>query len=444
MNKTDNNLMFSMHINVNHILTFLFVIIAIVGILGNLLVIISVEFDARMRRSLTNQLIVRVASCDFLILVFNIPDLVQFVSSPDGNWVLNQLACKLIRTTLVLAQYASVLTMCALTIERFIGIVYPLRSKLLREKEHVIAITFVVWIISFVCASPNLIYLRILTDPVSSRRACVLQYSKMNIMENRRSYIIHKALESVLFYFLPLLLQVFCYARIARQLCHVDDALQASFRTVVKTSTQRTQVDIDDEDDFTDNDENSGTKYTRVDSISHSPIRRSKQSSQPCVTYVLQRQPFKTSYPIHRTTVTYDALKSRRNVIKMLFVVVLIYFISFSPQVLVFILFETTLVRHAPQFIQTPYFIAFTMLLVTLSSASNPIVYAIFCSKFRQSFAKLLRKIFCFCRKEFDYRSNHRAVSLQQIQSSNLRVNDRVHTSERRHSPTNGKQRTST
>ena len=129
MNKTDNSLMFSMHINVNHILTFLFVIIAIVGILGNLLVIISVEFDARMRRSLTNQLIVRVASCDFLILIFNIPDLVQFVSSPDGNWILNQLACKLIRTTLVLAQYASVLTMCALTIERYLSnqVSFPVR-----------------------------------------------------------------------------------------------------------------------------------------------------------------------------------------------------------------------------------------------------------------------------------------------------------------------------
>ena len=99
----------------------------------------------------------------------------------------------------------------------------------------------------------------------------------------------------------------------------------------------------------------------------------------------------------------------------MLFVVVLIYFISFSPQVLVFVLFDTTLIRNVPKFIQTPYFIAFTMLLVTISSASNPIVYTIFCSKFRQSFLKVLRKLFCCCKTKLNYHSNQRPLSLQQI-----------------------------
>ena len=119
MNKSDNDPSQSTYIHINHILTFLFILIVITGILGNILVIAAVEFDARMRRSLTNQLIVRVASCDFIILLFNIPDIVQFVSSKNGNWILSQLACKLIRTALVATQYASVLTMCALTIERF-------------------------------------------------------------------------------------------------------------------------------------------------------------------------------------------------------------------------------------------------------------------------------------------------------------------------------------
>ena len=118
MNQTETKLLESTNINVNLILTFLFLLIALIGIFGNLLVIIAVEFDARMRQSLTNQLIVRVASCDFLILLFNIPDIIQFVAS-NGNWILGQFACKFIRTTLVLAQYASVLTMCALTIERY-------------------------------------------------------------------------------------------------------------------------------------------------------------------------------------------------------------------------------------------------------------------------------------------------------------------------------------
>jgi hypothetical protein len=117
---------------------------------------------------------------------------------------------------------------------------------------------------------------------------------------------------------------------------------------------------------------------------------------------------------VNQSRVSYNALKSRRSVIKMLVVVVLIYFISFSPQVLVFILFETNAIQPVPQFIQTPYFIAFTMLLVTISSASNPIVYAIFCSKFRQSFAKILRRL-CICiRPTFSCHNNQRSTSEQQ------------------------------
>jgi hypothetical protein len=122
----------------------------------------------------------------------------------------------------------------------------------------------------------------------------------------------------------------------------------------------------------------------------------------------------------------------------MLVVVVLIYFISFSPQVLVFILFDTNAIQPVPLFIQTPYFIAFTMLLVTISSASNPIVYAIFCSKFRQSFAKVLRKIFC-CQTKFNYHPNQRALSLQQIPRATYRFNGRISNDEKQNLNTNGK-----
>ncbi|CAF3291526.1 unnamed protein product [Rotaria socialis] len=448
MNKSETNAFSpSMNINVNHILTFLFIIIAIVGILGNLLVIISVEFDARMRRSLTNQLIVRVASCDFIILLFNIPDIIQFVLSNNGNWVLSQFSCKFIRTTLVLAQYASVLNMCALTIERFIGIVYPLRSKFLREEKHVLIITIFVWLFSLLCASPNLIYLHVSIYAESSRRSCRLQYNAENISKDKHTYIIHKSFESIVFYFFPLLLQIYCYIRIARQLFNIDETLQTSYCAISKSTNHRTKDYIDDEDYYTDNDDNSSTKYTTTDSLSRLSIRRSQNLLKSNNIYLskvrlqtncpLIRQPFQISCPIRRTKVTYNALKSRRNVIKMLFIVVLIYFISFSPQVLVFTLFETNMIETIPHFIQTPYFVAFTMLLVTISSASNPLVYAIFCSKFRQSFLKVLRKLFCCCQTKFTYPSNQRAVSLQQISTSNQRFNGRIHIDETRPTNTN-------
>ena len=403
MNKSENDVDLMININVKYVLTILFSILEIVGIIGNILVIISVRVDSRMKRSLTNRLIVHVGCCDLLILLLNIPDLIQFVSSTNGNWMLNEISCKLIRSLLVFAQYCSVLTMCAVTIERFIGIVYPLRSKFLREKKHVTQITLFVWLFSLICASPNLIYLHVRTFS-STGQFCLLQYSK-DFNEHRRIYIIYKSIESTIFYFIPLIIQLYSYIRIALQLFHIDQRLFIPIN-LPKTSINH-RDDLDDEDYDFDNDERLSSRLT----MNESPLHSSNGFNS------LQQKKSPREH-LSRLNISPNALKSRRGVIKMLFVVVLIYFISFSPQVLVFLLFDTNFLKSIPYFIKTRYFIAFTMLLVTISSATNPIVYVIFCSKFRQSFAKILRWIFCCIQPNLTPPTNHRSRTTQQQQFS--------------------------
>lgn len=331
---------------------------------------------------------------------------------------------------------------------RFIGIVYPLRSKFLRERKHVVYITMAVWLISIVSASPNLIFLRILINPRSGRGHCQLIYTLENVRNNQKRLMIHKIIESIVFYFVPLFLQIYCYTRISQRLFHVDESLQTSFHSPGKLSIQRAKVkdarfdepyrktccvqgDLADEDEQMDFEENSSTKSSRLDSISQSSTRRSQRLSQVNNNFYsnlsVQRPTFANPLAVRRTAITYNALKSRRNVIKMLFIVVLIYFVSFSPQVLVFLLFGTNMFEKVPSFIQTPYFTAFTMLLMTISSASNPIVYAIFCSKFRQSFVKICRKIFCCCcQKRFNYHPSQRIPSLQHLPTTTYRFNQRI------------------
>lgn len=383
-----------MNINVKYLLTMLFLILEIIGIIGNILVIISVRVDSHMKRSLTNRLIVHVGCCDLLILLLNIPDLIQFISSINGSWMLNEISCKLIRSLLVFAQYCSVLTMCAVTIERFIGIVYPLRSKFLREKKHVTQITLFVWLFSLICASPNWIYLHVRIFS-STRRVCLLQYSE-DFNEHRRIYIIYKSIESTIFYFIPLIIQLYSYIRIALQLVHIDHRLL--------TSINLTKSSLDDDDD--DDDEHLTSRLTINESPLHSINGLNTNQSKKNL-----RQEMKS---FNRLKINSNALKSRRSVIKMLFVVVLIYFISFSPQVLVFLLFDTNFLRPTPEFIRRPYFVAFTMLLVTISSATNPIVYVIFSSKFRQSFLKILRWIFCCIQPDFSPQTNQQSRTIQQ------------------------------
>lgn len=65
---------------------------------------------------MTNMLILNLALADSLIMMFGLPEIVQFMM--NNGWQLGQVACSTDRTVLVCALYSSVLTLVAVCIER--------------------------------------------------------------------------------------------------------------------------------------------------------------------------------------------------------------------------------------------------------------------------------------------------------------------------------------
>jgi len=96
----------------------LFIVIGTVGIGGNLLVIISVMFNKKMRTSMTNLLIMNLAVADLLIMVFGVPEIVLFMR--NAGWTLGEAVCKINRFILVSSLYGSILTLVALCVERYV------------------------------------------------------------------------------------------------------------------------------------------------------------------------------------------------------------------------------------------------------------------------------------------------------------------------------------
>lgn len=97
------------------ILGIMFFLVAVVGICGNLLVIFAV-ISNKMRTSMTNLLITNLAFADLIIMIFGIPEIVQFMM--NRGWILENLFCKINRFILVCSLYGSVLTLMALCVER--------------------------------------------------------------------------------------------------------------------------------------------------------------------------------------------------------------------------------------------------------------------------------------------------------------------------------------
>ena len=97
-------------------LSLLFCTIGTLGIVGNFLVIYVILSDRKMRNSVTNLFIMNLALADFLIMVFGVPEIVQFMM--DRGWLLGEPMCRVQRFVLVTSLYASVMTLVSVCVER--------------------------------------------------------------------------------------------------------------------------------------------------------------------------------------------------------------------------------------------------------------------------------------------------------------------------------------
>jgi hypothetical protein len=99
-----------------------FLIILLVGLIGNSLVLLSVlTSHLQIRRSSTNLLLVNLSCADLIILIFNLFDVLQF--SLDRSWPtawhLGLPLCKIVRFAQVFGCYVSVQTLLVISIERY-------------------------------------------------------------------------------------------------------------------------------------------------------------------------------------------------------------------------------------------------------------------------------------------------------------------------------------
>lgn len=94
------------------------VILCIVGTIGNTLVVLIVYRQNKMR-TVTNYLIVNLATSDLFVLLINIPlDLI--VTFHDGKWLYGAGMCKLINPLQTMATTVSVYSLVAISIGRYV------------------------------------------------------------------------------------------------------------------------------------------------------------------------------------------------------------------------------------------------------------------------------------------------------------------------------------
>ncbi|XP_067679397.1 orexin receptor type 2-like isoform X1 [Haliotis asinina] len=199
----------------------------VMGIVGNLLVWFAVWRNHRMR-SATNLFLVNLALADFLVILICLPPSV--ISDVTTNWPLGHAMCKAVHYLQKVSVFVSVLTLTAISMERWMAICRPLwfRQTSVRAKRIIVLL----WGISFAAAIPDLVVLQTVYykryDLTICRPSWDLKIEKISLLTIL-----------VLFYFIPLLIMTFAYAKVAICLWRSGSANES---TVAAASVPRAQL----------------------------------------------------------------------------------------------------------------------------------------------------------------------------------------------------------
>ncbi|XP_059158579.1 octopamine receptor 1-like [Physella acuta] len=176
--------------------------LVIFGVGGNTLVILAISLEKRLQ-NVTNYFLLSLAVTDLLVSLIVMP--LSIINVFTGRWLFGLLLCDLFVTSDVLMCTSSIYHLCTISLERYIGIRYPLWTKN-KSKRIVLLKIVLVWTISLAITSPITVLGVVKEDNVLVRGECVL---------NNENFIIYGSIFS---FFIPLAIMVLMYGLTVRML----------------------------------------------------------------------------------------------------------------------------------------------------------------------------------------------------------------------------------
>lgn len=166
-------------------------------ITGNALVILAVLKDRRLKQQLQNWLIVSLAIADLLVGFLVTP--LTLVYEVSGSWQFGDILCELWLALDVLFVTASILNLCAISLDRYWCVTDPVCYPSKRTPRRMMTTILIVWILAFAISFPPLVGWRTIRRPGE----CTVS--------NDMSYVLYSASGS---FFIPVAIILAVYAKI--------------------------------------------------------------------------------------------------------------------------------------------------------------------------------------------------------------------------------------
>ncbi|XP_046663504.1 neuropeptide CCHamide-2 receptor-like [Homalodisca vitripennis] len=199
------------------------------GLVGNSLLLLVYGRNKALRTN-TNTYILSIAVTDLLVTLTcaSVPILTDLA----GTWPFGETTCKLSQTVMEFSTYATVLTLTALSMERYYAVVHPIESHF-STKSMTIIVNITIWIVSCLCSIPKFMNSGIRRHRIdgiqghTERSYCVINQDKTDIAKYLSLF------DFLVFYTIPLCVICVLYACVSRHLMQTTDHAAKSGRMSV-------------------------------------------------------------------------------------------------------------------------------------------------------------------------------------------------------------------
>ncbi|XP_062394054.1 free fatty acid receptor 2-like [Sardina pilchardus] len=197
-----------------HVLLASYIVTFLIGLPANILAFYAFSKKARDNPTPTDILLLNLTSSDLLFLFF-LP-LKMYEAGQGLHWYLPQFLCSLTQFIFFTTIYTSALLLTAVSVDRFLGVAFPIRYRQLRKPRYAICTAVLAWLVSSGNCSFIFVteHLQEVHDGNSSRPRdkCYEDFSS----EQLRMLLIVRLEIFVVLCVIPLLICIFCYGNCIR------------------------------------------------------------------------------------------------------------------------------------------------------------------------------------------------------------------------------------
>ncbi|CAM5074990.1 unnamed protein product [Eretmochelys imbricata] len=184
-------------------------IVCVVGLCLNLLALYIFLFRIKTWNASTTYMF-NLAVSDTLYVV-SLPLLVYYYAKGD-NWPFSVGLCKIVRFLFYTNLYCSILFLLCISVHRFLGICFPLKSLQWGRVRYARRVSGVVWLVIITCQSPVLFFV------TTSVRCKTITCHDTSSKELFSQFVIYSSVMLVLLFCIPFLTIIGCYYLMARKL----------------------------------------------------------------------------------------------------------------------------------------------------------------------------------------------------------------------------------